>query len=93
MVKKLDASYKVLAIVQARMGSKRLPNKMLLSLNGYPVIKWIFHRISKAKKIDKIVFAIPEGKKMICYHCFYRERELRFFGEVKKILSHVSYKL
>ena len=29
--KKSDASYKVLAIVQARMGSKRLPNKMLLA--------------------------------------------------------------
>ena len=51
-----------LAIVQARMGSRRLPNKMMLWMNGKPLIGWIVERLSKLNEIDKIVFAIPETK-------------------------------
>jgi spore coat polysaccharide biosynthesis protein SpsF len=49
------------AVVQARMGASRLPNKMLLHLNGYPIVQWIFQRLSNCKLIDDIVFAIPDG--------------------------------
>ena len=45
--------------MQARMGSARLPNKMMLWLHGFPVIFWIFHRLSKSKILSKIVFALP----------------------------------
>ena len=38
----------VVAIVQARMGSTRLPNKMLLSLHGHPIIDWVRRRIDGA---------------------------------------------
>ena len=51
----------VSAIVQARMGSSRLPNKSMLYLHGYPIIHWIFHRVKKTKKINKIVFALPDN--------------------------------
>ena len=54
---------KNVAIIQARMGSLRLPNKMLLNFHGHPIIKWVFHRVLKAKKIDQVVFAIPDKKK------------------------------
>tara|TARA_B100000795_G_scaffold148930_1_gene111551 strand:- start:13797 stop:14471 length:675 start_codon:yes stop_codon:yes gene_type:complete len=53
---------KRVAIIQARMGSTRLPNKMLIDFNGYPIIKWVYHRVLKAKKIDQIIFAIPDKK-------------------------------
>ena len=33
-------SYKYLAIIPARAGSKRLPNKNVLSLSGKPVVEW-----------------------------------------------------
>ncbi len=33
---------KAITIIQARMGSTRLPGKMLLPLNGKPVIQWVF---------------------------------------------------
>lgn len=49
-----------IAIIQARMNSKRLPNKMLLDLHGHPICEWVYKRVSRAKKIDKVVFAIPE---------------------------------
>lgn len=51
---------KVVAVVQARMGASRLPNKMMLWLNGYPVIEWIFKRLNMANKIDTVVYALPD---------------------------------
>ncbi|NIV40338.1 MAG: glycosyl transferase family 2, partial [Anaerolineae bacterium] len=50
---------KVVAVVQARMGSTRLPNKMMLWLNGYPVIEWVRRRLERCEKLDDVVFTIP----------------------------------
>ncbi len=50
----------VIAIVQARMGASRLPNKMMLHLHGYSMIEWVFQRASRARNIDTLVFALPE---------------------------------
>ena len=50
----------VVAIIQARMGAARLPNKMMLHLHGYPICEWVFRRVSSAKHIDKVVFALPD---------------------------------
>jgi glutamate-1-semialdehyde 2,1-aminomutase len=47
----------ILAIVQARMGSTRLPGKVLKKLNGKTLIEIIFHRLSLSEKIDKIILA------------------------------------
>jgi spore coat polysaccharide biosynthesis protein SpsF len=52
-----------IAIIQARMGSTRLPNKMLLSLHGKPIIEWVVKRVQKSKLLDAIVVAIPNTKK------------------------------
>ena len=49
----------IVAIVQARMGAHRLPNKMMLDFHGQPVIDWVFQRIQKTKNINRIVFALP----------------------------------
>ena len=54
---------KIVAVVQARMQSTRLPNKSLLKLHGYPVIDWVNKGIHKSKKIDDYVYALPENMK------------------------------
>jgi len=51
---------KVVAIVQARMGSTRLPGKMLMELCNTPIIQWVHHRLANSKEIDEIVFALPD---------------------------------
>lgn len=56
------SSKKISAIVQARMGSSRLPNKSLLNLHGYPVVYWVFHRVIKSKKINDLIFCIPNSR-------------------------------
>ena len=53
---------KVVAIIQARMGSTRLPGKIMKEILGKPVILWDLDRISLSKLIDEIVVAIPYGK-------------------------------
>jgi len=51
----------VLAIVLARMGSTRLPGKVLKKVNGKPLIEILFHRLSNSKTIDKIILATSES--------------------------------
>jgi len=48
---------KVVAIVQARMGSTRLPNKVMKEIGGVPMIELLLARLSHAKEIDQIVVA------------------------------------
>jgi glutamate-1-semialdehyde 2,1-aminomutase len=48
---------KTIAIVQARMGSTRLPNKVMKPIGGIPMIEMLLSRLSRAKEIDEIVVA------------------------------------
>ena len=48
---------KYLAIIQARCGSTRFPNKVLQKINNKTLIRIIFERLRKSKKIDKIILA------------------------------------
>ena len=51
---------KTVAIVQARLGSSRLPMKSLLCLHGYPIIDWVTQRLSTSRLLDKIIVATPD---------------------------------
>jgi len=48
---------KILAIIQARTGSKRLPNKALLKILGKPILGHIVDFLKFSKLIDQIVIA------------------------------------
>ncbi len=47
----------VVAIVQARMGSERLPGKVLLDIAGQSMLAHVVHRLQRASLIDRIVVA------------------------------------
>jgi spore coat polysaccharide biosynthesis protein SpsF len=47
----------ILAIIQARMSSKRLPNKVLLTLSKKTVLEHIYNRLEYCKTLNKIVVA------------------------------------
>jgi len=53
---------KVVAIVQAHMNSTRLPGKVMLDLNGEPVINRVVKRLSRSEKLDQIVVASPANQ-------------------------------
>ena len=48
---------KVVAIIQARMSSTRLPGKVLLDLGGRPALERMVERVRSAKKVDEVVIA------------------------------------
>jgi glutamate-1-semialdehyde 2,1-aminomutase len=48
---------RVVAIVQARMGSTRLPGKVMKTIMGVPMIELLLKRLSYSHKIDQIVVA------------------------------------
>lgn len=52
---------KTICIIQARMGSTRLPNKVMRKITGTPMIGVLLGRISKAKGIDKIIVATTDS--------------------------------
>jgi spore coat polysaccharide biosynthesis protein SpsF (cytidylyltransferase family) len=51
---------RVLAIVQGRMNSTRLPGKVALDLNGRPLIAQIIRRVMSARRVDAVVLATAD---------------------------------
>ena len=54
---------KVVAIVQARMGSTRLPNKVMKPIGGVPLIELLLSRLARSNEIDQIVVATSVDQK------------------------------
>lgn len=52
----------VICIVQARLTSTRLPNKVQMKLRGKTIIEHVYERLSKCKSFSNIIFAIPDSK-------------------------------
>jgi glutamate-1-semialdehyde 2,1-aminomutase len=46
---------KIIALVQARMGSTRLPNKVMKPIAGIPMIELLLTRLTRSKEVDQIV--------------------------------------
>jgi spore coat polysaccharide biosynthesis protein SpsF len=53
------AAEPAVAIVQARMGSKRFPGKMMARLDGLPLIQWVLTRVRRATTLNRVVLAAP----------------------------------
>ena len=48
---------KTVAIIQARMGSSRLPGKVLLDIAGKPMIQHVIERTRRARSLDSVTIA------------------------------------
>ena len=48
---------KVVAPIQARMNSSRLPGKAMMPLCGKPMIEVLLERILKSRRIDEVILA------------------------------------
>ncbi|CAG0981008.1 3-deoxy-manno-octulosonate cytidylyltransferase [Anaerolineales bacterium] len=48
---------KVVAIIQGRMSSSRLPGKILADIAGQPMLTRVFTRTSRAKTLNEVIFA------------------------------------
>ena len=57
----------IIAIIPAKGGSKRLPNKNMAILNGQPMINYSIEYIKKSKLIDKAFISTDDD--LIDLHC------------------------
>lgn len=48
---------KIIAIIQARMGSTRLPGKVLINIQGKTILNHVIDRVKQSKYIDEIIIA------------------------------------
>jgi spore coat polysaccharide biosynthesis protein SpsF len=55
-----DVKKRVVLIIQARMGSTRLPGKSMMDLAGAPLVTRILQRVKRCTRLDEIVLAIPD---------------------------------
>lgn len=53
---------KVVAVIQARMGSTRLPGKVMLPLGDQHVLERDIERVSRAETVDEVVVATSDSK-------------------------------
>ena len=51
---------RVSAIIEARMGSKRLPGKMMMKVGHVPLIAWPLQRCYLSQLVDTLVVACPD---------------------------------
>ncbi len=57
----MESTVNIIAIIQARIGSTRLPNKVMKRIGDYSMIELLLRRLKKSKKINKIVVATPSN--------------------------------
>ena len=78
----------IAVIVQARIGSTRLPNKVILDIVGKPLLWHVVERIKAAKKIEEIILAIPDNKENDVLEKFAKDNKVKYFRcSEKNVLS------
>lgn len=79
---------KVVAIIQARMGSTRLPNKVLAGLAGEPMLARVVRRLLRAQRLDEVLVAttVEPADQPICDLCTARGW-LCFRGSAEDVLD------
>tara|TARA_Y100000768_G_scaffold382983_1_gene364310 strand:- start:412 stop:2463 length:2052 start_codon:yes stop_codon:yes gene_type:complete len=79
---------KIIAIVQARCNSIRLPNKVLKKFDGMPAIEILYQRLNLSKKIDNIVIATSRNQSNLKLVNFCKEKNFDFFlGSESNVLK------
>jgi len=85
------ADVKILAIIKARMRSKRLPGKSLKKVAGKPLLEYTIDRLSTVDSIDKIVVATSKEKIDDSIASFCKEKGVDFFrGSEEDVLSRFA---
>lgn len=95
----------VVAIIQARMGSTRLPNKSLMDIDGKTALEFMIDRVRKSKLVDDIVIATTINQeddvienlcinnKINCYRGSENDVLDRYYQSAKKYKAKIVVRL
>jgi spore coat polysaccharide biosynthesis protein SpsF len=79
---------KKVAIIQARMGSTRLPGKILKDIKGQPMLWHVIDRVNYSNLIDKIVIATTDNKEDDKIENFCKTNDINFYrGNQEDVLD------
>jgi glutamate-1-semialdehyde 2,1-aminomutase/spore coat polysaccharide biosynthesis protein SpsF len=70
---------KVVAIIQARMGSTRFPGKVLAEIAGRPMLWHVVNRVRKARSVDKVAVATSNRSSDDAVAEFCVQNDIEFF--------------
>ena len=76
----------MLAIIQARVNSKRFPEKVLNKINDHTVLEQVINQVNAVFPRNKIIVATSKGKKdlKICQIC--KRKGVRYFrGDLNNV--------
>ena len=82
---------KYLCIIQARMGSSRLPGKILMKVDGIPMLAYQLRRLARSKKIGRIVVATSDQVSDDAVEKFCKQAEVDCFrGSENDVLDRFN---
>lgn len=83
-----SVAQRVVAIIQARMGSTRLPRKTLVDIAGKPLLGHVIDRVCACQRVDDLIVAttnLPEDQDIVCLAEQYQVMTYR--GSVDDVLD------
>jgi len=82
----------VICIVQARMGSTRLPGKILLKIKDKPILSYVIERLKLCKELNNIVISTTKSNRDDVVENYCIKNKLDFFrGSENDVLSRYYY--
>lgn len=90
---------KILAVIPARGGSKRIPHKNIIDFQGKPLIAWAIEEINKTSLFDDVIVSTDDekiaeiSKKFGANVPFLREKYADDHSPVSLVTAHVLEKL
>jgi spore coat polysaccharide biosynthesis protein SpsF len=81
---------KIVATIEARMTSSRLPGKVLLPVNGRPMLSYLVQRLRQAESIEEIVLATTTNPTDDILIGFAKQNNISFFrGSEQDVMLRV----
>ena len=78
------------AIIQARMGSTRLPRKSAKILGQSQIIDWVVKRVKKAKLLDDVIIATSKKKRDKIFSKIAKKNKIKiFYGSEENVLKRI----
>ena len=80
----------MIGIIQARSSSKRLKNKVLLCVNGKPIINHVYTALKKSKELKKIIVATSLSNSDTQLVNYLKENNIQFYrGSLKNVAKRL----